>query len=374
VPAALAWIVEAAAGFGIVEHLAGYLALRGFRRPVSKPPLDRPKITLMKPLHGLDPLLEVALESTFHQDYPDYQIVFGLQDPLDPARPLVEALMARYPERDCALVIDATEHGANRKVSNLINMRRAAKHDLLIISDADIHVPKDFLSSVVAALEVPNTGLVTTLYTGLPAVAGLPAIFGASQINHVFLTGTLLARVFGRQDCLGVTMALTSRTLDAVGGFESLLPHLADDNVLGRKVRALGMDVGLARAMPATSIPETDFAALWRHEMRWARTIRALVPAGYAASILQYPLAWSLIALALSGFAPAFWLVFAAFVACRYALARGVERAMGLPKLGDAWLLVLRDCFSFAVFLGSFASNRVTWRGRHLQADSGRPL
>ena len=98
------------------------------------------------------------------------------------------------------------------------------------------------------------------------------------QINHYFLPGALLARAMGRQDCLGATMMLRRETLERIGGFAALVNHLADDNVLGRLVQRLGLTVALADTVPATTVPETTLRALWRHELRWARTIRALVP------------------------------------------------------------------------------------------------
>ena len=208
----------------------------------------------------------------------------------------------------------------NRKVGNLINMLPAAKHDVLVIADADMHVAPDWLHRLVVALEEPGVGLVTTIYTGLPVgplprplprgegrghspplrrgLAEGPAL-GAAQINHYFLPGALLARAMGRQDCLGATMMLRRETLERIGGFAALVDHLADDNVLGRLVQRLGLRVALADTIPATTVPETSLRALWRHELRWARTIRALVPVQFAASVLQYPLVWAALAVLL---------------------------------------------------------------------------
>ena len=237
----------------------------------------------------------------------------------DTALPVVRRLQARFPDCDIAVVVDPTAHGPNRKVANLINMLPAAKHDALVIADADVHVAADWLWRLVAALEAPGVGLVTTVYTGLPAHGPLPPTpsrkgrgslplavsrLGAMQINHYFLPGALLARAMGRQDCLGATMALRRETLERIGGFAALVNHLADDNVLGRLVQGLGLRVALADTVPATTVPETTLGALWRHELRWARTIRALVPVQFAASVLQYPLVWAVLAVLLAGGAP----------------------------------------------------------------------
>jgi len=190
--------------------------------------------------------------------------------------------------------------GANAKVGNLINMLPRAKHAVLAIADSDLHVQPDYLARLAETLAEPGTGLVTTLYTGLPAANRVAQQLGATQITHYFLPGALLARAMGRQDCLGATMVLRRATLDRIGGLRALVGHLADDQVLGRLVAALGLAVRLAPTVPATTVPEARLRDLLRHELRWARTIRALEPAAFAASVLQYPLFWAMLAMLLS--------------------------------------------------------------------------
>jgi ceramide glucosyltransferase len=271
-----------------------------------------------------------------------------------------------------ALVVDGSLHGTNRKISNLINMLPAAKHETLVMSDADIHVPPYFLDRVVAALEAPGVGLVTTLYTGLPGTPHLATLLGANQINYTFLPGALLARKLGRQDCLGVTMALSRTMLARVGGLEAVANHLADDQVLGRLVVAKGYRLTLAQVIPATTVPEHDFAALFRHELRWARTIRALVPIPYAASVLQISLFWALLALACAQGAFGAWLLFFAVLIARYAAARQIDAALRLAKAGDAWLFLVRDFCSAVIYVASFAGDKVDWRGQMMHADAGK--
>ena len=251
-------------------------------------------------MHGDEPLLEQALASVCAQDYPEYQVVFGVSDAADPALSVVARLRARFPECDIAVVVDPARHGTNGKVGNLINMLPRAKHAVLAIADSDLHVQPDYLARLADALAEPGTGLVTTLYTGLPAGRRLAQRLGATQITHYFLPGALLARAMGRQDCLGATMMLRRSTLERIGGLQALADHLADDQVLGRLVAALGLGVRLAVTVPATTVPETRLRDLLRHELRWARTIRALEPAAFAASVLQYPLFWAMLAIALA--------------------------------------------------------------------------
>ncbi|OYV28479.1 MAG: hypothetical protein B7Z81_15720, partial [Acidocella sp. 20-61-6] len=295
---------------GVLQQCFGTLLVRRFTRAAPAVPSAFPAVALLKPLCGVEPLTELALESFFLIDYPVYQLIFGVHDAGDPVLEIVARLRQRHPARDVTVVIDPTLHGSNRKISNLINMLPAARYDTLVMSDADIHVPPYFLHRVVAALQAPGVGLVTTLYTGLPGTPHLATLMGANQINYMFLPGALLARMFGRQDCLGVTMALTRGVLAEIGGLQAVANHLADDQVLGRLVRAKGYELTLAQVIPATTVPEQDFRALFRHELRWARTIRALVPIPYAASVLQFSLLWASLALICSAGAPLAWLLF----------------------------------------------------------------
>jgi len=369
---ALAWLAALFAAIGVAQQFAGTILVARFVAQTTAPLAVPPPVTVLKPLCGVEPLTEVALESFFLIDYPVFQLVFGVQNPADPVLEIIEMLRARYPARDVALVVDPTLHGSNRKISNLINMLPAATHAVLVMSDADIHVPPYFLHRVAAALAAPRVGLVTTLYTALAGTPHLATTLGANQINYTFLPGALLARRLGRQDCLGVTMALHRDTLERVGGLAAVANHLADDQVLGRLVRAAGMDTTLAQVIPATTVPEANFAALYRHELRWARTIRALVPLPYAASVLQFSLLWSVLAVLLSGGAWWSWALICAVLLIRYSLARRIDRALGLVKAGEAWLFLVRDLFSAIIYLASFGGATVEWRGQKMRADPGK--
>lgn len=327
----------------------------------------------MKPLCGVDPMAELALESFFLLDYPAYQLVFGVQDANDPVLQIVARLRARYPERDTALMVNDILHGSNRKVSNLINMLPLAKHEIIVFSDADIHAPPYFLDDLVAALEAPKTGLVTTLYTALPGDATVAGRLGAAQINQIFLPSALLARKLGRQDCMGATMAISRSILAASGGLEALQNHLADDQVLGRRVVKAGYQVGLSFNIPVATVPEVDFPSLFRHELRWARTIRALVPLAYAGSILQIPLFWAVLAVLVSGFSAWSLILLLFTVVARVVFAHQVETALRQPRTWDIWLFPLRDLFSLIIYIASFTGRRVNWRGQSMVADSGRP-
>ncbi len=370
-------ILAAALGLaGIGNALAGWLATRRFARALAAPPLAAllPPVSVLKPLYGEEPLLEEALASFCAQDYPAMQIVCGVQDAADPAAAVVERLQRRFPDRDIVLVVNPARHGSNGKIGNLINMLPAARHDILVIADADMHAAADHLRRVVAALRAPGTGLATTLYTARPAHPGLAARLGATQITHGFLPGALLARALGRRDCFGATMALRRETLTAIGGLAALADRLADDAALGQLVAARGLAVALAPSLPATTVPEASLRALLRHELRWARTVRSLAPLGFAASAVQYPLAWA--ALAVIASAGAAWaLVLAALTwAVRAATVRGIDRALGLTPTVPLWLLAPRDLVSVGLIVASFLGDTVQWRGQLMAVDRPGPL
>ncbi len=358
---------------GLVQALAGLALLRRFGRSARHSPSDRPGVTVLKPLHGAEPWLEWALSSVAGQNYPEFQIICGVAHDDDAAIAAVEAARARHPQRRIDLVVDARQHGANAKISNLINMFPHALHDIVVISDSDVHVAPDWLDRLVWALSRPDVGLVTTLYSGLAVVPGMVARLGAMQICHAFLPGAVMARALGRQDSLGATMALRRETLARIGGLEVLADELADDAVLGMKIRALGMKVALAATIPAVGVPERSLRALWLHELRWARTVRSLAPWEHAASILQYPLVPAMALLATAPLTPSAWAVFSATWLLRAEIARRTDgviaRYPGLATVQAPWLWPVRDLLSVAVIVASFAGRGVVWRGRALRAD-----
>jgi ceramide glucosyltransferase len=368
----VAYLAALMAVAGVGQALAGCWLVRRFRTRAVPQAGDRPPVTILKPLFGAEPLLEQALATLCTQEYGTFQIVFGVHGPRDPAVAVVRRLQARFPDCDIALVVDPTPHGRNNKVGNLINMLAAARHDILVIADSDVHVAPDYLARVVDTLQRPGVGLATTLYAGLPASASLAGSLGATGITHSFLPGALIARALGRQDCLGATMALRRETLDAIGGFAAIADDLADDAALGRLVRAQGLSVALANTVPATTVPEERIGALFSHELRWARIIVSLAPVPFALSVVQYPLAWALLCLALSGGAEWAWLLLLGVWFGRAALGRGIDRALALTRSGFSrpapiLLLPVRDLLSVAVLLASYASDQVHWRGAVLR-------
>ncbi|MEX6506230.1 bacteriohopanetetrol glucosamine biosynthesis glycosyltransferase HpnI [Jiella sp. M17.18] len=326
-------------------------------RAVAPEPL--PPVTLLKPLHGTDPGLADRLRGFCRQTYAaPVQIVFGVQDAADPAIAVVERLRAEADAVDIALVVDRRLHGANRKVSNLANMMRHARHHVLVLSDADMVVGPDYLATAVAELSRPGVGAVTFLYTGI-AAAGVWSRLGSLAISAHFLPSVLVGLATGlARPCFGSTIVLTRETLEAIGGFPAVADRLADDYAIGDLVRARGLTVAVPPAAIGHVFSEGSFAELMRHELRWARTVRLLDPAGAAGSIVTHPFP-----LALIGAAAGSWtcLALAALaLVLRLMLCRTVERRFAGERT-NGWLLPIREILSPAILVASFFGRGVTW-------------
>ncbi|MDI2090966.1 bacteriohopanetetrol glucosamine biosynthesis glycosyltransferase HpnI [Commensalibacter oyaizuii] len=359
------------AALGCVQAGIGSLLVHFFnRKPTSLPrhPSDTlPKVTLFKPLSGSEPLLFEALKSFCEQDYPELQIIFGLQDSEDPAKKIAEKLQKQYAHLDIEIVINGTIHGINRKVSNLINMQPLAKNEIFIISDSDIHAPHpQYLQEMVAELCKKNVGLVTSLYSGLPSASTKIQLLASAHINYNFMPGVLLSRHLDRQDCLGAAIAIKRSLLNDIGGFTALLPHIADDAMIGRLVRSRNLDIALSPSIVKTTITENNLFAVYEHELRWNRTTLALEPVGYSLSFLQLPLFWATLAIL---FNPFKWGSWVCFVLCWFVKALCcsiINKKLNLDSKSVLSLLPYRDWLSALIMMKSFFGNDVKWRGQKM--------
>jgi ceramide glucosyltransferase len=333
---------------------------------------DQPAVSVLKPLHGEEPGLYENLRSFAEQDYPALQIVLGVNDPQDGALPSAHSLIRDLPACDIALVVNACARGSNQKVANLENMLAVAGHDFLVLADSDMRVDRRYLAAVTAPLHERRAGVVTCLYKGVPT-GGYWSELGAMHINFGFLPSALVAEALGLGGgCFGATIALRRDTLERIGGFARLRDELADDHRIGDEVRALGLAVVLSPYIVEACVSENSLADLWRHELRWARTVRSVTPAGFAGSVLAHPVAIAALAAAAAGFAltPSIFLGISCVL--RWATARVIANALGLPP-ARPWLLPVRDALSFAVFVASFFGRTVFWRDQVFQVEaSGR--
>jgi ceramide glucosyltransferase len=356
--------------------LASFLSDR--RKKLNEPPLPEsnlPPVSILKPLKGVDPEIWESFCSHCEQDYPQFQLIFGVSEPADPAIEVVRKLQAKYPALPIELIVCDRALGANIKVSNLVQMLPAARHETLLVNDSDIRVPSDYLRKVITPLRDASVGLVTCLYRG---VAGptLGSRLEALGIGTDFVPGVLSARFLekGLHFGLGSTLAFRRRDLEAIGGFEPLLDYLADDYELGRRIAATGKKVELSAATVTTFLPAYTLRQFFQHQVRWSRTIRDARRWGYAGLLFTFGLPWALATLLAARGAAWAWGLLALTFAARLAVGVGtaVLALRDEQVIRNIVLLPLRDLIAPLVWAASFTGNRIHWRGEVFGLKDGR--
>ncbi|HYW03993.1 MAG TPA: bacteriohopanetetrol glucosamine biosynthesis glycosyltransferase HpnI [Gammaproteobacteria bacterium] len=327
-------------------------------------------VTLLKPLFGDEPRLYENLRSFCEQDHPCFQVVFGVCREDDPALRVVRRLQAEFPALDIAVVAAPPGGSENHKVANLMNMLPRAAHDWLVIADSDIRVGRDYLRTVTAPLAERRTGVVTCLYQGR-AMPGLWSRLAALFINDWFLPSVLVSHACGsRAFAFGATLALRRDVLDAIGGLGRLANELADDYRLAELTREAGFDTVLSSYRVETLVHEPTLLCLWRHELRWARTIRMLRPVGYAFTFVTYSLPLAALGALCTGLAAGGVGLLGATVALRL----GVHYAGGTGGrnlLSTSTFIAARDLLSLLVWCAAFFGYTVWWQGRLLVLRPG---
>jgi ceramide glucosyltransferase len=362
--------VAALTVLGCLYTLASALLIVPFYRRTTSAPLDYPAVTVLRPLHGHEHALRDNLTSFFHQTYPGpVQFVFGVHDAHDPALETVEALRLAYPDVDLTVVTDASLHGPNRKISNLMNMFVHAEHDMLVFADSDVAVAPDYLCNVVATLQDPGVGLVSCLYRGA-ADPGLWPRMSAAASNYHFAPSVVVGLAMNiARPCFGPIIGMRRQTLDAIGGLDRFVGHLAEDHAIGEAVRDLSECVTIPSFTVSHACVEPTLRDFLSHKLRTSRTIRRITPAGHLGSVLTHPLALALITCVLSGAAKwSLWLLAATLIA-RLFTGIQADRALGRTKHG-LWILPVCDLLLFGVFIASFTSSRIVWRGHHFKVDA----
>lgn len=328
--------------------------------------LSPPPVSILIPLCGVD-FEALANYRTFcSQDYPRYQIVFGVQDPEDTSIPVVEELMTLFPQRDIDLVICSTALGQNPKVSNLHNMLAKAKHEYVVIADSDVRVGPDYLQTIMGELLEGGVGLVTCPYRAAEA-SGLPSRLEALGISSEFIPGVLVAHLLeGITFALGATMATNKETIEVIGGLPSVADHLADDYRLGNLIAQAGLEVRLSRYVVETMPAHTSFSGFLRHQLRWARGTRMCRPMSYIGYVVAHgiPLGLLWVLCAKASLLSVTALCCVAFARFAVAWNIGVRLLRDRTLLKFLWLLPLRDLLGFGVWCASFLGNRVEWRGK----------
>lgn len=363
----------------------GYLALslfgahRFYWAPQPKPGSFMPAVSILKPLYGVDREMYEGFRSHCLQEYPQYEIIFGVHRADDPAVAEVERLRAEFPKIDIRLVVCPELLGTNGKVSSLVQMLDSTQYDYVLINDSDIRVATDYLQRVMAHFSDEEVGLVTALYRA-NAGHGVSSRIEAVTVGTDFIGGVLSALALEKsmKFALGSTLALRRRVLDEIGGLRPLLDHLADDYELGARTVQAGYKVALSNTVVDTFLPDYSFAAMFQHQLRWARTIRDMRKLEYIGTLFTYALPWAVLSvlfakgkiwsLALMGI-----VVLVRFVAGAV-LAGLILRDRRI--LRDLWLIPARDFIGVAIWIASFVSNTITWRGitYHLQDGKLRKI
>jgi ceramide glucosyltransferase len=333
-------------------------------------------VSILKPIKGVDPEMYQAFVSHCTQDFPDeYELIFGAGSLDDPAVPLVHRLQAEYPQRSIRLVICPQMLGMNRKVSTLVQMLPHAQYDYIIINDSDIRVGHQYLKCVMTRFLRDSVGMVTTPYRGR-AHGGIFSRIEALGISTDFMPGVLTALKLERgiHFALGSTLAISRRALTDIGGLEPLLNSLGDDYEMGMRTVLAGYEVALAHEIVETSVPAYTFKTFFAHQLRWARSVRDSRRSGYLGLVFTFGTAWALLNVISSG--AAMWsialLVLMAVARVAQALAIGVGVLHDRQVLRDLWLLPLRDIYAVILWICSYTSDTIIWRGEKFTLNNGR--
>ena len=327
-------------------------------------------ISILKPLAGVDEGLEENLRTFFQQDYPDFEILFAVRNPEDPAIAVVERLSARYPAVPSRMIVTGEPPYPNAKVFSLDHMLAAARHDLLIMADSDIRVTPTMLSTIAAEFQDPRLGLATCPYRAVPGRSFWNTL-EALGLNTEFIGGVLVARMLdGMKFALGPTIAVRRATLCGIGGFPALKDFLAEDFVMGKLAAERGDGVILSSYVIEHRIGAQALAANLKHRLRWNRSTRRSRPAGYIGQVFTNPLP---LALLLYAARPAWWPMLAATILLRAAAGWATAGLVLRDPLTRRlfFLVPLQDVIGFLVWVAGFFGNTILWRGRkyYLQPD-----
>ena len=342
-----------------------------FRKPPRHASAQPPKISILKPVSGLDTDARSNFASYLNQNYGDYEVLFGVLDSDDPSVPVIERCVQGLSH--AAVYIGAEIAGSNNKARILHNLAKHASGDILVVTDADTRVTPDFLKRIVAPFESESVGVVTCMYRGIQAGSVASALEGL-HMTCVFAPGVACADCLGGIDFgLGAAVAIRKGALDAIGGFEPIAHYLADDFQLGRRAARAGFDVALSDYVVDIVLSRESLRHVLARELRWCLTTKASRPWGHLGLVVTYGFAYSTLFLVVSGFSAAGWSTVLGVTAVRVASAWiGARKCLGdkaFPK--RVHLLPARDLLSFGTWIVGYFLRTVKWRGRRLRLAKG---
>jgi ceramide glucosyltransferase len=323
-----------------------------------------PGISILKPIRGMDPNTYEAFVSQVEQRYSAFEILFGVTDASDPAAAEVHRLQREYPQAPIRLIVAGPVSAGNSKAGVLIALARHAQYPVWVVNDSDIRVDPEYLSQVAAPLADRSVGVVTCLYRAKPHT--MPAAWEALGIATDFMPSTLVAQLLGvREFGLGSTLAFRAADLKEAGGFEALADYLADDYQLAKRITGLGKRALLSTYTVETALGEASWAGVWRHQIRWARTIRTSKGGGYAGLPITHAGVWALLAVCCGAWFPALALVALRMLSAL--LMAGFVLQSSCVFI--FWLAPCWDLYAFCVWATSYAGRTVRWRDRVLTID-----
>jgi ceramide glucosyltransferase len=361
----LLFFVIASIVYYLFAFVAGLLWFRDRRRQRALGLSYTPPVSILKPVRGADADSYENFASFCRQDYPDYQIIFGVAEENDRAVPVIKRLIADFPDLDIGLVISSHLIGLNAKVSNLQNIYTRTKHDLLLIADSDIRVGPDYLRRVIAPMQRPHVGMVTCLYRGEGAKT-FSALLENIGISSTFAPDVCSARALeGVAFALGSTIVIRREMLERLGGFPAVADYLADDFLLGNRTAREGYEVVLSDSVVEHIAASDSFASMLKHQLRWGRAMRNSRPWGYRGLIFTYGTPTSLLALFAWEFASFAWLLLALTMLIRFlpVFTVGVYGLKDYALARYFWLVPFRDLISFGIWVVSLFGDEVQWRG-----------
>jgi ceramide glucosyltransferase len=378
----LYWIVfvfaVAPLGYYLLSLYCVVAYFRDLRESHPANPRFTPPVSILKPVRGVDHQAYENFASYCRLDYPEYEIIFALADPDDPAVPVIEKLQADFPGRSIRIVKNVVRLGTNSKVNSLCRLVQEAKYELLVMSDSDVRVEPNYLREAAAPLADSEVGAVTAFCRCLSSGSIVANLHALGMCLDSVPSALVARKLEGKmQFAFGWTMATTKRHLSKIGGWEAMVNYHSDDFELGNRIARQGYRVELMSQPVQMVFPQETTGQYFRHELRWSIGLKNVRPAGYRGLLFTHGLPWALLAAAVA--AEAGWAALAlahllAYVTLRLGLA-WTTGVWGLrdPEAGKRlWLVPLRDAMSFIVWVAGFFSNTITWRGLVYRVQKGQ--
>lgn len=348
--------------------IAGVLRFAKHRRELLNAPAYTPPVSVLKPVHGSEPNLRENLESFFLQDYPNFELIFCARSEDDAALQIARQLSEKYPVLKVRFVTSGEPPWTNAKLYSLEMMWKQAAHDLLVISDSDVRVSPDYLREIIKPFANPSVGMTTCIFRGLPA-GGFWTDLEALGYSVEMTSGVVVADMLeGMKFALGPTMVVRRQCVQALNGFGFMDDYCADDYILGNRVAESGMEVVLSHHGIDHMVFHHSFLSSMRHQVRWMRSTRFSRPKGHLGTVLTYAMPFGVLGL-IAGFASGYTklgitLVAAAFLnRVTQSVIAGYVVAEDRKALALAWLYPVRDLLGAFLWIGSYLSAKIDWRG-----------